>query len=511
MSNDEPSRAKARERLGLLLFLVGAFPLVLVLMSVLRPPADDVELRGLAAAAGRIVAGFGQLAPVLLSLGFLTVGVMLFLGVQLNDPGKHLLGVLGVSASTAVLLGGLGGDAGGLLGERTGGMLGRIAGIGVGSLLLAASVGLTWFRQYLPTLGAGDAGSKSTISEALVEKPTDGVSTAEANALVPDESTLAYMEELWMSAAENTKQVAPLPPSPYPDDVRLRGEVPTGAAALVDEMSEEQLQRGAWQRENAELQSQSTAPAQAAPEEEATVRPVRDYRGAPGLTGGVTIPTTTSDQSDDPFRDLAPEELEVSALMDALPAEAEPLVAEVPEVEIIPAAPRPTWEQEDLFEVEVEVEEEAVAEAEEEEEEAEEEEVVAETEEGEEEVEAEYEEGEEYEEEEEEGEEGEEGEAEYEEVEEGEEGEEGELEEGEEYEEEEEEGEEYEEEEEGEAAELEEGEEYEEEEEEEEYEEVEEEVAEEDSEPEIVLEPQATPPKAKKKGKKKGKAPVEPA
>ncbi|MDG1050274.1 MAG: DNA translocase FtsK [Planctomycetota bacterium] len=71
-----------------------------------------------------------------------------------------------------------------------------------------------------------------TLGDALVQGETEGVSHDEAAALAPDGDTLAYMEEVWREASASQAQVAPLPPSPYPADPRLKGEIPAGTTPL---------------------------------------------------------------------------------------------------------------------------------------------------------------------------------------------------------------------------------------------------------------------------------------
>ena len=71
-----------------------------------------------------------------------------------------------------------------------------------------------------------------TLGDALVRGEAEGVSHDEAAALAPDSDTLAYMEEVWRKASESLDQVEPIPPSPYPDDPRLKGEIPPGTTPL---------------------------------------------------------------------------------------------------------------------------------------------------------------------------------------------------------------------------------------------------------------------------------------
>lgn len=71
-----------------------------------------------------------------------------------------------------------------------------------------------------------------TLGDALVQGEAEGVSHDEAAALAPDSDTLAYMEEVWRKASASLEQVEPIPPSPYPEDPRLKGEIPPGTRPL---------------------------------------------------------------------------------------------------------------------------------------------------------------------------------------------------------------------------------------------------------------------------------------
>lgn len=75
-------------------------------------------------------------------------------------------------------------------------------------------------------------GAPVTLGDALARGGTEGVSHDEAAALAPDENTLAYMEDVWRRASHTIEQPDPIPKSPYPEDVRLKGMIPEGAAPL---------------------------------------------------------------------------------------------------------------------------------------------------------------------------------------------------------------------------------------------------------------------------------------
>ncbi|HRV80296.1 MAG TPA: hypothetical protein P5218_02620, partial [Planctomycetota bacterium] len=222
------------EHLGVVLFLIGVLPLVLVGVAFFKGQVPgETQARGLAAAALRLVRAFGYFPSLVLFGGVSAVGAVLFLGNRLLAPGRHLLGLVGVSLGLAALLGSVQHLGGGRIGDALGGSLGRSmgpwAGVVVGVLIMGATAVLAWFGGSVPMpkkLGKG-----ATLSTALSDLDRDGVSNAETHALAPDASTLKYMEELWRGT-KPVVQVVPLPPSPYPEDVRLKGKIPEGASAL---------------------------------------------------------------------------------------------------------------------------------------------------------------------------------------------------------------------------------------------------------------------------------------
>ena len=242
--NDQKTKPEIQgERLGAALFLVGVLPLVLVGVAFFKGQVPgEGQVSGLSAAALRLVRAFGYLPSLVLFGGVSGVGAALFLGYRLRTPGKHLLGLAGVSLGLATLLGAVSPPlAGGLIGDALGGSLGRGLGPWAGVLMGLVVIGVTsafawadpkWLQEKfrLPK----KQGTGATLSTALTDLERDGVSNAETHALAADASTLQYMEELW-SGAKEVAQVDPIPPSPYPEDVRAKGEIPEGAKPLVVE------------------------------------------------------------------------------------------------------------------------------------------------------------------------------------------------------------------------------------------------------------------------------------
>lgn len=243
MSSSEHDTNRRNEVLGIGLFLAASLPLVLVVLSLIRPPAEDAT--GAAALAAGLAGAFGAAPVILLSAGLAAFGGWLFTGGNVKDPVPHVAGLVGSSAGLSVLLGAWSPDLGGNLGLRTGA---RIAdqvhpalGLFVGASIVFLSAWLTWFRgEVRPTKAREKGNDPATLSDALSEAKKDGVSALETSALVPDEATLQRMEELWRQPP--TPELHPAAGSPYPEDVRLTGQIPDGARPIGQD-PDEPLQR----------------------------------------------------------------------------------------------------------------------------------------------------------------------------------------------------------------------------------------------------------------------------
>jgi Ftsk gamma domain len=363
----------SRELIGMALFTLSAFPLVLVGYALVK--GGQPAAGGTAAIAARIVGAVGYLPAIVGAGGFALVGGGMALSGRDLQPGRHLAGFLFTALGLAVCLGALRESGQGLLhggafGDATGGALRAIgvwAGLVIGGSVAAASVWLTWLGGSVSWAGGrfrGNAVQNPTLTDALSEKDSDGVSSAEANALVPDEATLSYMEELWQEAnvSQPVPQPAPIPPSPYPDDVRTRGEVPEGATPLAsdDDPNEDHYP--------AETGAPSWSPAPAVSGSHDS--PGDDLAGQ-GMSGAVQVTFGAGAAVQGDSTGSAGPELGAGPV--ATPAGARALVDDL--AESLEGPPPPAWEQPALFseapepEPSVELEEEEDEQFEEEEEE----------------------------------------------------------------------------------------------------------------------------------------------
>ena len=281
------------EALGAIVFLVGCLPAVALGKAAAR--GTDLAAEGLGGAArlASSIAGWVGLWPGLAIGAVLAlVGAVMVVGGARRDPLRTIAGVVVSGMCVSAMASAVSLGAGGLVGDASGGAIAQGAGAWVGlfaggavllfSLWLSFAperdrhvFGASAARRRSPILqalsaiverltmrGAGSAsdeeavGSRgrrvrkiqakrkrkaepATLGDALASGSTEGVSHDEAAALAPDDSTLAYMEDVWRRASESYSQADPAPPSPYPADVRLQGEIPAGAVPLDPSKAEE--------------------------------------------------------------------------------------------------------------------------------------------------------------------------------------------------------------------------------------------------------------------------------
>ena len=243
---------------GLALFSVGAILSSLLALALTDGPGEAGAATG-TAAMGHGLLWIGGAIPVgLIGISCLLMGAAQFLGwVENQLVTRHLAGVLAVSMSLSLVLGAFSDSAGGLVGMSTGGALADLS-----SPTLAGFVGLV--ALCLSVWGAWLSPAKTTAWEQAqeIEKPAmplqasaDGVTTEESAALSFEGASTAYP-----GAAV----------SPYPEDVRSRGEIPEGASVLGAEESSEH-------DENRDEQEAGTSGDSAAPEgDEAAVEAAQE-------------------------------------------------------------------------------------------------------------------------------------------------------------------------------------------------------------------------------------------
>ncbi|MEO1697366.1 MAG: DNA translocase FtsK [Planctomycetota bacterium] len=283
--------ASASELAGGALFVLGALPAAAVAKALIKGTNLDAEgLGGFAWVASQIVHWVGAWPGILTAGAIALVGALLFAGTLRAEPLRFIAGAVVSGFGMAAIASALSLGAGGQLGDNTGGALGGLLGVllglaiigvsawlafdgarardedgfapvkergdgfGIGARLAGvASAGATAVRSAVtPKERTEDRGAvkasretrriqtkkrkvaePTTLGDALARGDgSEGVSHDEAAALAPDDQALQYMESVWRNAAMSFKQPEPVPPSPYPEDVRLSGGIPEGAAPL---------------------------------------------------------------------------------------------------------------------------------------------------------------------------------------------------------------------------------------------------------------------------------------
>lgn len=310
MSDKELKPELPGERLGALLLMLGVPPLVLVLTSLAKgAPEPGMEPKGMSAVAQHVVRALGYLPSILLYGSMSLLGGVLFLGYTVRNTGRHLLGMVGITLGVATMASAVQIEAGGVLGDILGGSIakgmGATVGIIIGLVIVTATVVVAYLDGKIPMpkkLGTG-----ATLSTALTELDDSGVSNAESSALAADASTLAYMEELWKGPAE-TIQVHPIPPSPYPEDVRLKGEVPKGASPLPTAAAAPETEDVQEETESDEAVSQVGTGEGVSHRWERPKAKSSAELGADSDLGADPIEDADAASADDPFRSTVPVE-----------------------------------------------------------------------------------------------------------------------------------------------------------------------------------------------------------
>lgn len=211
---------------ALLLFVAGTLVSVLMVL-VLTSEGPLSAYTGTAAIAEPLVNSFGVWPTLLFAAGLTFLGARTFISAGTAHVLRHTLGLAGVLIGSAAVLGAFAERAGGVLGALVGGQIAGLTHPMVGALAgVAVGVGVGWYVWLRPDTGidAPEEVRQSLGEEASADK---GVTSEEAAGLVPEELEAA-LEAGRRAMAERPVAIS----SPYPEDVRLRGEIPAGAKPL---------------------------------------------------------------------------------------------------------------------------------------------------------------------------------------------------------------------------------------------------------------------------------------
>jgi len=205
---------------GLVLFAVGSITGAL-LFKTLTHTTPSAEGANWAVQMGHgLLWATGPVPVSMMSLACFFLGAAQFLGyLEAQRATRHLVGVLGISVGLSIVLGAYSPDAGGRLGMIIGGGLAGIAAAPLGALvglgLVCASIWTAWMTPRRVT--AWEKAQEIEKPAVPLQAKADGVTSEESAALAFDGDPGAFPGTV---------------ESPYPEDVRVHGQIPDGAAAL---------------------------------------------------------------------------------------------------------------------------------------------------------------------------------------------------------------------------------------------------------------------------------------
>lgn len=213
---------------GLALFVVGTFVSVLMVKSLTSDQPLD-ELTGTAAFAAAIVQSFGAFPWLVLSAGVAFLGARSFVTASEAGALRHALGLIGCAVGLSILFGAFSDTAGGRFGLLTGGALALLTHSTLGGLVgLCVVLGAAWYAWLRAPNEHYEEQIRSSVTDrAQVADP--GVTAAEAAGLIPED-----LPQVQVLARKPSYAIpAAAPTSPYPEDVRLKGQVPAGARPIA--------------------------------------------------------------------------------------------------------------------------------------------------------------------------------------------------------------------------------------------------------------------------------------
>ncbi len=209
-----------RNGMGILLFGLGVFFAVL-LVKAFTSEVPVAEAGGTAALAALWIDSLGGLAGFVFCGGIAILGARMFLDAASGSALRHAGGLAGVAVGISIVAGSVSAGAGGALGRAIGEGISSATHVALGALVglgvIAFAVWAVWLQ-----------GPRTAGTHLDREIEDDGVTADEAAALIPTESNRTLAESRKTERASTWTA----PASPYPEDVRRRGEIPAGAKPL---------------------------------------------------------------------------------------------------------------------------------------------------------------------------------------------------------------------------------------------------------------------------------------
>lgn len=219
---------------GLALFAAGVFCAALVVPAMFSGPSAVVVPAGTSPGfvpliAATWVGAIGAWPSFAFTAPVAVLGAWLFLRGPIAGLLRHIVGIAFLAVGLAILLGAFSETAGGTFGARIGGGIAAATHVAFGALIgvlaLAATVWFVWLKHDT-LVDEEPVNVRNPELESEADANDDGVSREEAEALLPKELPRV------VPAAQRVPVFAP-PPSPYPEDVRKRGEIPAGARPIA--------------------------------------------------------------------------------------------------------------------------------------------------------------------------------------------------------------------------------------------------------------------------------------
>lgn len=208
--------------LALVVFVAGSFGLVLMGLSAIS--GDELAApHGTARVAIEWIAAIGLAPSLLFNAAVAYLGARTFLRSHARGLLRDLAGSAAVALGASVACGVF--AAGGALGEATGGALAAssnkaLAAI-AGAFAIVVPAWIAWLRA-------------AALKPAPLVKPdATGVGGAETAGLAGDDEPFALAQPLATSAPAPARLARDPLANPYPDDARLRGEIPPGTKPLI--------------------------------------------------------------------------------------------------------------------------------------------------------------------------------------------------------------------------------------------------------------------------------------
>jgi hypothetical protein len=238
MSDHEPggtSKTKAQDLFGILACMLGGFSAVSVFLAMEGQESRNV----LARPVEGLMSLFGAPAALVVALGLALFGVVLFLGRRAITPLRHLVGLFALGLGASLVVGGVSPRLGGLLGSALPaafhGIPGQAASFLIGLTVLLAATWVVWLSRLgspLPrAAGSKPAGLAGILKGGAAERPSDGVSVAEARALQGQRAQGASSSR--PSPKEGSSGPFSALPTPKPIDARTQVHAAPGASQPI--------------------------------------------------------------------------------------------------------------------------------------------------------------------------------------------------------------------------------------------------------------------------------------